>query len=319
MRPATSRLLALSAALALAALPACSSESGDRAGTDASADEGASARSAQVPEDTSFAALGDSATYWARRMASALGGPEQWQETRFVRFQWIVGSGEDATGRRHAWDRHTGRYRLEYEREDGSPVLALFNVSRVESDDLESAGHVWVGGERLQGAERDSALRDAYGSFINDSYWLLHPFKYFDPGVHLDWAGRTELSDGRSYPTVHLTFDEGLGVTNDQYWGYIDPETGLLHAWQYHLQGQEERGDVIRWEGWTGVGDVRLAPRRVWPDGSVNIHFEDLAAADTVPGGIFARDGASAPGPPAESDDPDGGANAASDASGASS
>ena len=66
-----------------------------------------------------------------------------------------------------------------------------------------------VDGEPLEGAERDSTLTDAYGTFINDSYWLLHPFKYFDPGVHLDWAGRTELSDGTSYPTVHLTFEEG--------------------------------------------------------------------------------------------------------------
>lgn len=301
MRSPTSRLLALLALVSLAGLTACADGSGDAGGSgeaEAEATGGAAAPAARsaVPADTSFAAIGDSARYWARRLLTSLGGPEGWRETRFLRFRWVVGSGEEASGRLHAWDRYTGRYRLEYERDDGRPVLALFNVNRIRADSLASAGHVWVDGERLQGARRDSALRNAYGAFINDSYWLLHPFKYFDPGVHLDWAGRTELSDGRSYPTVHLTFEEDLGVTNDQYWGYVDPETGRLHAWQYHLQGREEKGDVIRWEGWERVGAVRLAPRRVWPDGSVNIHFEELAAADTVPAGVFSRDGTSAPG-----------------------
>ncbi len=299
MRRATTRLLALLALVSLAALPACSAEGGGSGGSEADASgQAAGSVPEGVPRDTSYAAIGDSARYWARQLLASLGGPEQWQETRFLRFRWIVGSGEEATGRFHAWDRHTGRYRLEYDRDDGSHVVALFNVNRVKADSLESAGHVWVGDERLQGAERDSALQNAYGAFVNDSYWLLHPFKYFDPGVHLDWAGRTELSDGRSYPTVHLTFEADLGVTDDQYWGYIDPETGRLHAWQYHLQGREEKGDMIRWEGWQRVGDIRLAPRRVWPDGSVNIHFEELAAADTVPAGVFTRDGASAPGAP---------------------
>jgi len=315
MRAPTTRLIALLAALSLLALPACAGDdggAGGEAGSDVAADHTAASPGAgAVPQDTSFAAIGDSARYWARRLISSLGGPEAWQGTRFLRFRWIAGSGEEATGRLHAWDRYTGRYRLEYDRDDGSHLVALVNINRIKADSLASAGDAWVDGERLQGAERDSALRDAYGAFINDSYWLLHPFKYFDPGVHLTWEGRTELSDGRRYPTVHLTFEADLGVTNDQYWGFIDPETGRLHAWQYHLQGREEKGDVIRWEGWESVGDIRLAPRRVWPDGAVNIHFEELLAADTVPDGVFTRDGATAPGPPGRS----GGASDASDAS----
>jgi len=321
MRASTSRLLAFLAALSLIALPACAGEgdgTGGESGSDVAADHTAAAPGAgDVPADTSFEAVGDSARYWARRLLSSLGGPGQWQETRFLRFRWIVGSGEETRGRSHAWDRYTGRYRLEYDRDDGSRVVALMNINRVKADSLSSAGDVWVDGESLQGAERDSALQDAYAAFINDSYWLLHPFKYFDPGVHLTWEGRTELSDGRSYPTVHLTFEPDLGVTEDQYWGFIDPETGRLHAWQYHLQGREEKGDVIRWEGWRRVGDIRLAPRRVWPDGSVNIHFEELDAADTVPDGVFTRDGAAAPGPPGETGGATG-ASAASAASGAS-
>ncbi|MFB6240684.1 MAG: hypothetical protein ABEJ46_03835, partial [Gemmatimonadota bacterium] len=260
MRPATSRLSALLVLLSLAVVPACSGGEGGNAGTDAAASgEEAS------PSATSAAQPSDSAHIWASRMMEALGGREHWEETRFLRFRWIVTrGGEEAANRFHAWDRWSGRYRLEYDRKDGSHVVALFNVNRVKSDSLEGAGHVWVGGERLRGAKRDSALRDAYSAFVNDSYWLLHPFKYFDPGVHLEYAGRTELSDGRSYPTVHLTFEPDLGVTTDQYWGYIDPETRRLHAWRYHLQGQEEKGQLIRWEGWERVGDIRLAPRRVW-------------------------------------------------------
>lgn len=305
MRSAASRPLAVLTLLALAGLPACA-PGDDGVGDEPAAGDTAAATAAG---DTAAAAVDDSARYWADRLMSSLGGREQWEETRYLRFRWVVGSGEQASGRFHAWDRHTGRYRLEYDRQDGQHVLALFNVNRVRADSLESAGDVWVGGERLEGADRDSALRDAYAAFVNDSYWLLHPLKYFDPGVHLSYEGRTELSDGRRYPTVHLTFEPDLGVTDDEYWGYVDPETGRLHAWRYHLQGREEKGPVIRWEGWTRVGDIRLAPRRVWPDGSVNIRFEDLAAADTVPAGVFSRsgrpgDGASGPSRDADASGP---------------
>jgi len=240
--------------------------------------------------DGTAAQPADSATLLADRLLETLGGREAWEGTRFLAFHWIVArDGEVVRDRAHSWDRHGGRYRLEFE-QDGSTHTAIFNVNELRSDSILGkvpAGGVWLDGQPLAGVAQDSALARAYGSFINDTYWLLMPFKWRDPGVHLVYEGRRTLDDGREYDTVNLRFDVGLGVTEDQYWGFLDPETGRLAAWQYHLENQEEPGALIRWEDWQPVGSLQLAARRRWPDGQIRIYFEGLAAGEEVPDGAF--------------------------------
>lgn len=247
-------------------------------------------------EGETASAAPDSAEIWRDRLMEALGGQEAWESTRFLRFDWVVAGGEDTVARSHTWDRYSGRYRLEFPGGEDGRFLALFDVNEVRRDTALGKvpeGRVWIGDGELSGAARDSALNRAYGIFINDSYWLLMPFKWADPGVSLRWEGRTELEpvEGGPLPTVRLSFEEDLGVTDDRYWGYLDPETHLLAAWQYHLQGRDEKGAVIRWENWQDVGPVRMATDRIWPDGSRNIWFENLTASRTVPEGAFAEPG----------------------------
>ncbi len=276
----------LFACLVAAAVAACAP--GDTADTDAAEGTADAAGSADA------ASTSDSAAHYADRLLAWQGGQEAWEDTRFLRFRWIVErDGQTVADRSHAWDRYTGRYRLSYTRQDSTPFLALFDVQSLASDTLEPDGDAWVGGERLEGAARDSALRDAYAAFVNDSYWLLMPLKWRDPGVHLAYEGTTTLPDSASYATVHLTFDPGLGVTDDQYWGYLDPETGRMAAWQYHLQGREEKGDVIWWEDWRTFGpqELRLSTNRRFSSGGARIHFEDVAADTAVPDGVFAPPG----------------------------
>ncbi len=240
------------------------------------------------------AAPSDSAQLMADRLMAWQGGREAWEETRFLRFDWIVEQGGETRVRRsHAWDRWSGDYRLSYEQPEGGRFHALFDVQTLADDSVPPEGRVWIDGEELSGAERDSALRDAYGAFVNDSYWLLMPLKWRDEGVHLDWEGWTELPNDSSYATVHLTFDAGLGVTDDQYWGFVDPESGRMAAWRYHLQGQEEKGPVIWWEDWRTFGPqgLELALNRRWSTGDARIHFEEVAADTAVPSGVFTPPG----------------------------
>lgn len=232
----------------------------------------------------------DSASLYAARLMSALGGQAGWDGTRYLSFRWLVErEGTVVADREHSWDRYDGSYRLAFEQGDASH-LHLFNVQElVDNPELGQVptGRAWVDGTELQGAARDSALRRAYTVFINDTYWALMPFKWTDPGVHLTYEGMSTLSDGNEYATVHLGFDDGLGVTNDQYWGYVDPETGRMVAWQYHLGRAEAKADVIWWSDWERVGDIQFAMSRVQDGGERFMYFEDVVASDAVPSARF--------------------------------
>ncbi|WP_420448831.1 hypothetical protein [Candidatus Palauibacter sp.] len=247
-----------------------------------------------APEDGSGSAAsapapGDTAAMHAARLAESLGGRDAWDRTRYLSFRWIVErDGQIVANREHSWDRYDGRYRIAYEA-DGASHLLLFNLNEIEPHpelDKVPSGRAWVGGEELTGAARDSVLRRGYGAFINDTYWAIMPYKWEDPGVHLAYEGTRTLSDGEAYDVVRLSFDQGLGVTEDQYWGFLD-ESGRMLAWQYHLGRAEAPGEVIWWSDWRPVGDIQFAMTRLLDGGDRFIYFEDVAAGETVPAGRF--------------------------------
>ncbi len=236
------------------------------------------------------ASPGDSAAVYACALESSLGGRSSWDGMRYVSFRWIVErDGEVLADREHSWDRYEGTYRIAFERE-GVSNLSIFNVQELrEVEGLGSvpSGRAWRGGAELEGSAVDSTLRTGYATFINDTYWALMPWKWQDPGVHLEYEGTRTLADGADYPAIRLSFDEGLGVTEDVYWGYIDPGTGLLAAWQYHLDGNDAPGDVIWWSDWEEIGGIQFATTRRRDSGERFIYFEDVVFSETVPAGRF--------------------------------
>jgi YVTN family beta-propeller protein len=220
----------------------------------------------------------------AERMMQAMGGRDAYESVRLVRFDFeVVRDGESLARYYHWWDRGTGRYRLEGTTPEGEPFRVLFDVDTRD-------GQVWVGRERLEGEEADRYLERAYGRFINDSYWLLMPWKWLDPGVNLAYEGEREV-DGTAYDVVRLSFGD-VGLTpNDRYWGYVSKETGLMERWEYVLQKEDgSPGDAeptaYAWEDWqeTQVG-VKLATvkRRLSAGPEVLIRFPVLFLAANAP------------------------------------
>lgn len=213
----------------------------------------------------------------AQRMQEAMGG-ERFDDARVLRFTWWVERDGERVGEwKHSWDRWTGAYRLEgTERDTGAPVLALFDVDTRE-------GRVWVGDRALEGDELATWLERAYGRFINDTYWLLMPWKWLDPGVNRTLKDTAEV-DGTLCDVVELTFGD-VGLTSgDRYLGYVDRSTRRMIRWSYVLQ--EEDGtpgsaepSVWNWEGWREVPPgVWFAERkrRVGGEGAVSILTDDI-------------------------------------------
>ncbi|MEL6123779.1 MAG: hypothetical protein AAFR14_08655, partial [Bacteroidota bacterium] len=78
------------------------------------------------------------------------------------------------------------------------------------------------------------SIADAHAMWINDSYWLVMPFKLKDSGVTLTYAGRDTTVDGRNAEVVSLVFDN-VGVTpQNKYLVYVDDTSGLVSQWDYY-------------------------------------------------------------------------------------
>ncbi len=210
-----------------------------------------------VASSASVASSEPDPTAIAQRLEARMGG-DAFAHVRVLAFTWAVErDGEVAARYEHTWDRWTGDYRLAgVDRESGEPWLALFNIDSRE-------GRAWLGDDELSGAALSVRLERAYGRFINDSYWLLMPWKWRDPGVELTYIGREELN-GTPHDVVGLSFGGGTGLTSgDRYWGYVDLDSGLLKRWQYVLQeedGSLGEGDPTVWD-WT---DWTEAEPGVW-------------------------------------------------------
>ena len=179
-----------------------------------------------------------------------MGGTEAWAGTRYLRFEFFG-------FRLHHWDRDTGRYRLEGKTRDGEAYVVLMNLNDREK------GRAWKDGKSLAGEELDTWLANAWSAWVNDTYWLLMPYKLLDPGVHLSYDGEEAL-DGVQHHKLKLTF-EGVGLTpGDTYWAWINQTTGLMTQWAYFLQDWEKGREptVWRWLDWQRYGDIMLSPRR---------------------------------------------------------
>ncbi|MEM9293260.1 MAG: hypothetical protein AAGD01_16375 [Acidobacteriota bacterium] len=210
----------------------------------------------------------------AQRTVDAMGGTAGWDEVRHVHFNF-------ANFRSHTWDKATGDHRIEGRTRDGNTYVVLHNLNSRE-------GRAWKNGEETTGEEQDALLQSAYGAWINDTYWLLAPYKLLDPGVTLSYEGKEELDD-TVYETVKLTFDS-VGLTpGDTYWVYIDHETGLVGRWAYVLESAEEGAEATawRWTDWQSYGPVKLASGRSLVGGERELPLVDIAIYDTLPAAVY--------------------------------
>ncbi|HSR70408.1 MAG TPA: hypothetical protein VLU25_20935 [Acidobacteriota bacterium] len=212
----------------------------------------------------------------ADKLMEALGGQEAWNNARYIRFNFFG-------NRLHYWDKWTGRHRVQGKTRSGDEFVVLHNINTRE-------GEAWVNGEKQEGEEAQDWLERAYGMWVNDTYWLVMPYKLKDPGVHLAYAGQEEV-DGTTYDKVLLTFESGVGLTSgDRYWAYLNPDTGLMDRWAYILesnQDEDPEATVWNWTDWQSYGGIMLAGRRSSPDGSRSAELSHIAVYDQLPDSVF--------------------------------
>lgn len=254
--------------LALAAALACGAEPASRPAAGGAEESTAAAPAPQQgTADPAAAAV-------AARVLEAMGGEAAWSEARFLRFGF-------AGRRQHAWDRWTGLHRVAGQTQEGESYVVVHDLDTRE-------GRAWVDGEEVAGERAAELLENAWGAWVNDTYWLLMPIKLRDPGVTLAHEGRREL-DGTEYEVLHLSF-ENVGLTpGDHYWAYVHPDSGQMDYWAFRLESMPPDAEPVlwRWSGWQDHAGVRLASRREQVGGDRVLELSPIEVSREVPAGAF--------------------------------
>ncbi|MBI5836900.1 MAG: hypothetical protein HZB25_06635 [Candidatus Eisenbacteria bacterium] len=217
----------------------------------------------------------------------ALGMPGSWRSARYIEFSFGQARGDSLLGppRRHCWDTWTNRYRLEgTARAVGKRYVILFT----DVNDPKTA-KVWLEGQlQTEDTTVTKFATSGHGAFINDTYWLLMPYKMKDPGVHLGWAGmQHDSASGRELETVELSFDN-VGLTpKDHYMVSLDPATHMVVKWKYINGANPSQTMVTRWQDWKDVGPLKLSERRPIEGAPISIVFRDVTVSSEVKEAAF--------------------------------
>ena len=208
----------------------------------------------------------------AQAVMERMGGWESWDGTRCLSWKFF--------GRRtHYWDRWSGDVRIEGQADDHE-YLWLMNVDSMK-------GRVWKAGEEISDPdELSEALETGHKIWVNDSYWLVMPYKLLDPGVTLEYSGERAMQDGRPADVLELTFGEGVGYTPDnRYEVFVARDTGLVEQWSFYRNAKdEEPGFTLPWEGWQQFGRIMLSTGRGrGMDWEIAVHDAPPASVFTSP------------------------------------
>lgn len=215
----------------------------------------------------------------ATRAFDVMAGPA-WERARYFAFTFNVErEGKIAASYPQRLDRYTGDYRVSGKNREGQPFLVIMNTNTRK-------GRAWLDGAEV--AEPKELLELGYRRFINDTYWLLMPLKMRDPGVKLEPAGE-RIECGRTYDVVKLSFEQGVGLTpGDQYWAWVNRDTGLVDFWDMLLQNETEQSRVI-FHDYRRFGDLVLSTLREFSGRPTRIRLDDIIVLPTPPPNAFAR------------------------------
>jgi hypothetical protein len=266
-------------AILVAVLTACSTQ-GSSSNESASGPSGAPApAAAPAPHGQADPLAADI----AKQLTDAMGGQAAWEQLPYLRFDFVVVSeGQERARFRHWWDKKRGRARVEGPDDKGQTVAAVFSLA-------DRRGISFTGGmPDADSASITNHIQNGYERWVNDTYWLVMPFKLRDPGTHLKHV-RTETGNaGQTYDVVELSFSPGVGLTpEDRYWLYVNRATHLVDRWEFVLTGRQPPPQGASWESWTSVGPLRLSLLRRFKDRPAMIRFENVSAPETMDETVF--------------------------------
>ncbi len=203
----------------------------------------------------------------ADSVMAKMGGRKAWDETRFISWDFF-GS------RQLLWDKKENRvkitsardkYELVLNMDDDSGMLKLRDTLQTNPDSLKKY------------------LTKGKEIWINDSYWLVMPFKLKDSGTTLKYVREDSTEAGGFADVLELTFAD-VGVTpENKYEVYVDKKSGLVTEWAFFPTANDSIPRFkTPWRKYKKHGQILLSEER-----SENYSLKPVAVLSEVKAGTF--------------------------------
>ncbi|WKK77154.2 hypothetical protein QYS49_08075 [Marivirga salinae] len=183
----------------------------------------------------------------ADKVIAAHGGEENWNNTRYIAWNFLG-------ARDLIWDKYTGNVRIDF---PGQESTYLININQ-------DTGRVKIGERELTKADSLAKyIERGKQIWVNDSYWLVFPFKLKDPGVQLKYVGQDTTKNGEEAEVISLTFEKVGFTPQNKYKAYIDPQSHLLLQWDYFRNASDSAASFQNvWTDYQEYGDIMLSSGR---------------------------------------------------------
>jgi len=195
-----------------------------------------------------------------------MGGAKNWDKTRYLQWNFF--------GRRMwYWDKKTGNVRCEIP-EQGTRIAMNIN---------DKSGNVFAHDVIQTHADSlEKFLEMGYRMWINDSYWLVMPFKLQDPGTTIKYQGQKSNAKGAICEILELTFSD-VGVTPDnKYLVYVDLKSNLIVQWDYFREYSDAEPRMSTpWTGYNTYDNILLS------GGRGKRGLSDIAVYKKLPAELF--------------------------------
>ena len=194
----------------------------------------------QVNSDAKAIAIAD-------EVVTASGGRQNWEDARLIKWNFF-GS------RKLAWDKHTGQVRIDFLKEELKIIMNIHTKQgkAIRNDSLFTEGPVY-----------EALMEKGKSVWINDSYWLVLPFKLKDSGVTLKYVGEEPTQEGNLADVLQLTYQNVGKTPNNKYLVYVDKTTRLISQWDFYTNATDEEPRFqLPWKDYKTYGPIKLSGDR---------------------------------------------------------
>lgn len=196
----------------------------------------------------------------------AMGGREAWDNTRYLHWNFF-GS------RKLLWDRKTGKVRIK----------SIRNKYEVLLDSETMTGTIEMdSGRKVPSDSVSFYLNKAKEILVNDSYWLIMPFKLKDSGVALKYVSKG-VDSLSQYDMLSLTF-ESVGYTPDnKYHVYVHEDSKRIERWDFYTNASDSTYRfTTSWENYKNHNGVLLSGDR-----GGDYQLSEIAVPYSIPAGFM--------------------------------